>query len=1326
MTIRHLTKFEDDGTRCSRDINELRRKPECGIFFIQDKPFEAHKKSVHKFTPIDRRFDIKVLDTTIPRDPNIPRPPPFGSQQEVDIGIRLPPFSNQYLPQDYTNHQQVGRRLIGEVLEYSRDGGYARLPLSTFETDLPFPTPKIGNDSYSHQTQESKPTGGRSPKPMGGDVELTNVQDFGAGVGIPNQEPQPISRTSRIPLADPRDVELPDWNVKPRGIEEDELFDLQMEHIARNSTDQETQQLARHLRSKRIAISMQRELARPDFAQVEGTELMAITPESEEILIIQEGERLNNQLNRDFLNNEAGNKPMLTLKQAETIVDKFTQKGISRDRTLQLLSENGFIDLEFETEVNKVTDPDERKLMRRVRRRRYLDEINRSRENTNLLPRRQPSTELTRSELTRSNTTRNRLPEEARQLFSSAQRNASRMNENVRTRALEAVTSIRQTTARFATRTFGQHYESITTRPIGGEIEMIAPDGNISVRPPATEDITGLRSTDIREALDFDPLGQDYQETFIGQGTRSRPTLTYSERLQRVRTGALSREAGVGGVGAVGGVLAGFGVAELMGQAGVHNQYAIAAGAGGAGGASARILTMAGSRALTRTGATAATTAGTRVAAEEAAILGGTSILRGVGEGAVVGLALMPVDMLLNQHFVNAGMSHTGANLASGAFVGGGATALTTIGLASLGAAPETLGASLVVGGLAMAATSVIGFFTGQHQDREEERARQQIQNERNRLNGVSQARQRLLATLPQYNYNFAAAWGAFDDQASLGHNDDTWDRFYSSSIRMFQPRPSNTHTHSGGGSPPTGDALTINNLYNKYITHELINRVCTGGTSCTDLRSHDQGALTNSEIQFLNDHTGNTWQSQANMQVEMSHQELNYTHQRISDAQTQMLNAWNNDQQVASDLDPYLVETASLDPTFRHRYDTAIQLDAQQRVVDAYQHNQTRLDNLKKNIRETAIADPHFNTMIHQYYNTMETTAGQLQVSVPQLIELQGLSGDAQRDRYQNMQFDNIKQDPVVVRQAQEIARQEDQVRQAGFYDLDQAYLESDPTHISSWHPTDSQILQAHAAGMNLNEYTAYMHQLSQGQAGDYSKLPQYSQDQQRASGLLDYSHFQDELQMAGYRSDMYLYDAETRQFTLNPNVTNSQIPETENAFVSRYTPQRLLEARNQYNQAVIGLNHQEQSRVDNYNNNLMRELSAYGRHYDAQVANYNNELLYQGRSDLLFYDVQSVYNQNRLELNSHNQQLRGIEGVDGVTSRAEATRRQLDPTSRAQAKQIAADKYGISVPQYNQVKQTMSDKGIVNATQQQVNEHVDQVRNQPQETKAVSQPVS
>jgi hypothetical protein len=92
--------------------------------------------------------------------------------------------------------------------------------------------------------------------------------------------------------------------------------------------------------------------------------------------------------------------------------------------------------------------------------------------------------------------------------------------------------------------------------------------------------------------------------------------------------------------------------------------------------------------------------------------------------------------------------------------------------------------------------------------------------------------------------------------------------------------------------------------------------------------------------------------------------------------------------------------------------------------------------------------------------------------VTIPQLIELQKLEGDTQKDKYQEFQFDNIKQNQTVVEQAKEISKEEDQVREAGFYDIDQALFETDPTAITTWHPTDSQILQAHSAGMTLNEY--------------------------------------------------------------------------------------------------------------------------------------------------------------------------------------------------------------------------------------------------------------
>jgi hypothetical protein len=336
-----------------------------------------------------------------------------------------------------------------------------------------------------------------------------------------------------------------------------------------------------------------------------------------------------------------------------------------------------------------------------------------------------------------------------------------------------------------------------------------------------------------------------------------------------------------------------------------------------------------------------------------------------------------------------------------------------------------------------------------------------------------------------------------------------------------------------------------------------------------------------------------------------------------------------------------------------------------------------------------------------------METTSGQLAISVPQLIELQGLDGDAQKDKYEEFQFNNIKQDPTVVAEAQEIASEEDQVREAGFYDIDQAFLETDPTAINTWHPTDSQILQAHSAGMNLNEYVEYMHQLAMGDAGDYSKLPKYTDDQLRASGLLDYSHFQDELQMAGYRKDLYLYNEETREFTLNPNVTNSAIPSTQQSFISRYTPTYLLQARQEYADMVHGLNEKNQNEVDNYNANLMKELSSYGKHYDSIVADINNQRLYEGRSDLLYYDVGKMYNQNKIEFSALSDKLK--DAPANVVSQDVAMGRQLGD------KVSIKEKYTLDDTQYRNVKLNIESKNITDPSEEQVNQAIQEVKSAP-----------
>jgi hypothetical protein len=1332
-----LVKFDDDGTKCKNDINYLRRHPECGIFFIQDKPFRPVNPN-NKFKPIDRNFTIDNLDREVPSDPNIPDAPSFGQPQKIGGAVGSPPYTNKLLPQDYSNYQQGARRLVAEVTE--QEGGYSRLPSND---EAEFTIPRIGNSTYSHQNPR-RPT----PRPVG-EVEL---QDFGAGTGNNFQEVEPINRSglqsiddirftnvdleeeittapveqqtrnSRIEeiveqidaslttsqratirrgrslMPDPRELdEFPDAGpVRPRGSTEEELIDTQIEQLTRNSTREDARQIEASLRE---GASRGRANARP--IEEEGTELFPITPDSEELVFLREVDRI-----------LPVGETELTVNQAATITRELQSRGISQERIESLLLMYEAYDPALASAVAGSSRPrQEEALMRRLK----MGIRGIPRPDSNLLPQTQQSIELRPdTPLTRGRTdiargrsrlekfydrAAGRLPEDVRTMAARAKTSVQAFNETIRTRSSDAL----QQLSASRTRMFGQSYAGIretATELRGGSIELQqVPEGNINIRPPATEDVTGIRQGDL-QAIDFDPLGAEYGESFI---PATRPKLTYAQRLNRARLGAVSREAGVGSVGATGGILIGFGVAQLMGKAGVTNNYEIAAAAGAAGGAGARILTMAGSRALTRGAETAAVDAVTY-----SAIRGGTSILRGAAEGAFVGLALMPVDKMLNDNFVNHGKTHVYANLASGGIVGGTAAALTTIGLVAAGAAPETLGASLVVGGIALGVTSAIGYFTGRDQDKKEEEIRK-AKKARDEMNSTNAARQKLLETLPDYDYNFDKALNAYADKDSLGIDNNTWDTFSSNTGSMFVAKPNNKPPPTPtSGDAPTGEQKKINDLFNQYITHELIGRVCTDDGGCEELKTHDQGELTPSEVKFLNDKTGSIWQGQADMQVEMSVQALQYTRQRIGAAQLEMLTAWNDQRRIENQLDPYVVETAYLDPTFKQRYDLAVKLDAEQDVVDAYQINQTRFEELPKNIRDMANMDPDFDNMIHQYYKSMETTAGQLSVSVPQLIELQKLEGEAQKDKYQEFQFDDIKQDAVVVAQAQEIAKEEDQVREAGFYDIDQAFLETDPTAISTWHPSDSQILQAHSAGMNLQEYVEYMHQLAMGEAGDYTKLPKYTDEQLRASGLLDYSHFQDELQMANYRKDLYLYNPETRQFTLNPNVTNSAIPSTQQTFISRYTPRYLLQARQEYADMVHGLNEKNQNEVDNFNNNLMRELSSYGKHYDSIVSEINDERLYEGRSDLLFYDVGNIYNQNRIEFSALSDKLSDAPSVN-VINQDEATGRQL-------GQQVSIkENYTLSDTQYRDVKLNLQSKNIMNPTQEQVKSSVQEVKSSP-----------
>jgi hypothetical protein len=1400
MPKRYLTRFDNEGEKCKYDINYLRTHPECGISFIQDRPFNpVNPTPLHKFSQIERDFDIDKY-RQVPTVPRHTAPTTPEINKKIKGSVETDPYS-VYMTQDTTNDFFFRRFGGKENMIEQQHSGY----------DI------IGNSSYAHEDYIPEESGR-----VVGDIEL---HDYGAGIGrnlgtqfgdrinfenlssddprmqeefiqrlntiIPPQELgeaqiEEISRNIDNVLEQPVEIESQDI-PRPRGTTEQELKETAIQNLTRNTTPGETSRIRRvmfpdvsqdaptrtgrkkpvpRIKKKPKAIkivntndlptTLARELIEQGFANVETGEIdttdilnKIIKLQDDTIFLTGENKgNVENQIKKlqDLLKEvrpyivrqepppdappsppeqvivdeeqmfpiepmdeyevaiEEVQKIMkpsetdLTEAQKEIIIKNMERRGVSRQRTIEMLVEAEFLDEGMERALGGKTRTKAEKLARLIRGglQHHHNDSNLRAEAFELditpetpMLSREPGRGRTRlQKLTQR--TGGQLPEELRVRYKQLERGATELSERVSRTSGEALQNIRAT----STRMFGRQYSQM---PV--EITSIDPARNIFNIESEFQDIT----PGIREIQGIEPLSE---EVLIRSG--GRPKLTFSENLAGVRRGVTSREAGIAAPGAIAGAGAAIGIGiltnDLMNKLGIQQNMATASASGGIAGAggdvTSRIVSMGTASALEKAGIT--------TAAETLARASAGGLVRGALEGGILGVVLTPIDMIFNSYLYNRIHSHAAANAISSVSVGTAAVAGSAIMGASVGAAPETMGVSLVVGALAVAGITAYGFFSG---DTEDKRERDQINN----IKSTASARTQLIKSLPQYKYNINRAIDKFPNKTALGIDDDSWNSFKSGLESTFR----------GATQTPTGQAVEkqkekkiasadqekINQLFEKQITHYTIKELCKKSTCSDELKSKDKGALNKEEYDWLNNKMSGTLTEQENLQIQLNLQSLKFTQTEIQQSQTQMLDSWNNNQQLITN--PDTLRFSNLDPTWKDRFDTYAKLDSQRRVIIAYQDNQTTFDQLPKNIRTMANLDPEFQSTIQKYYSDMETTARDMNISITQLVQIQGTPLAQQQRVYEGMQFDTIKQNQQVVSDAQRISTEEDAVRQSAehFYDIDQAYILTDPTGITSWNPSDAQILQAYNAGMTLREYTDYMHELAKGEDGDFSRLPIYTQQQIKQFTDADVAHFNDELNMTGHEG-LYTWDEQNRSWVLhNKNNTLSTRP-----YSSPFIPERILRARQEYATMIHGLNDENQQSVDTFNTNLMRDLSSYGRHYDAMVGDINDERLRAGRTDLLFYDVGKIYNKNRIEFKPMSDVYKPRELSEQTKQTGELTPAQQREIDNAY-KMFDSDnqrpvKETLSRRQYTNVKRNIESKNIRNPDTQQLETAVQEVK--------------
>jgi translation elongation factor EF-1alpha len=105
--------------------------------------------------------------------------------------------------------------------------------------------------------------------------------------------------------------------------------------------------------------------------------------------------------------------------------------------------------------------------------------------------------------------------------------------------------------------------------------------------------------------------------------------------------------------------------------------------------------------------------------------------------------------------------------------------------------------------------------------------------------------------------------------------------------------------------------------------------------------------------------------------------------------------------------------------------------------------------------------------------------------------------------------------------------------------------------------------------------------------------------------------------------------------------------------------------------------MNQEQQEYIDNYNNNLLKELSVYGNNYDRIVSVLNDDRMYAGRTDLLHVDTGAIYQQQKLEFKPATNQF----GVGHIQSHDDGIKSTLNKE--------AASKYNVNVDEYHEIKQ-------------------------------------
>ena len=766
----------------------------------------------------------------------------------------------------------------------------------------------------------------------------------------------------------------------------------------------------------------------------------------------------------------------------------------------------------------------------------------------------------------------------------------------------------------------------------------------------------------------------------------SKPNISNMQKL-RAMTKLNPAELSVGIVGLGVGTAVGMLIGDLLqrtgffeGTFGAMSIGLIAGGVGGVAGAVTGELALASA---TRFAALAMPISARESSAIASAVVRNNqmmNILKSGLEGAVMGAALVPLDIAFQDWLIKQGFSHAEAGGTSGAVIASTAVAVQAVGTLLEGAAfaPETFGISLALAIGSIAMSSGISFYFGQQYDNDM----------RDNCNELYYNRRMVIENLKNYNYDVQTTITALTAQNGWvnhipPHND--WDWFgkkpvpiigigapYKDEYGVWQD-PYNwnafvdmmqTEFVSGNpyvtpaGRTPTGDDKTAAGYMYQEVMMEMKRLAdVDGNTSISSQIPYNP--LTQSQRDWLDHKSNRTWVQDIKLQAGIHYEQMKFVDFKINEAEQAYITNWNVNQNRNPPNIPTGVGVNSdwaywvaRDPNWEKNFNEMIMIDSQHRIIAAYQNHGTMFDDNPDTIKAEALRDPHFQELFNTYTTEMEETAARYHITRSQLIGLQLETDDNVRTHlFQAYQFETLRMNSQTVDESLAMDNfMRDTVLAQGFYDKDQYQLDEDPEYYLVWNPMESQIYQSHELGMTLRQYVDYLHQLGMGEAGSYNNLPQYTAEEIQQQRTDDYYAFDNELAISGHTGE-YDYDPNTGIFT--PNAGKPYAPQEgqyHRLLYDPYLPDDFVSTHKSFSNMMHGLNESNQRANDEYNLKVIEQVGQYHIEYQRLTEAYNAEMFRTGGQYML-YDPDTVIQKNIITYKPQSENINDYEFIGDTT---------------------------------------------------------------------------